>query len=350
MNLEISNILIDWYEQNRRDLPWRHTRDPYRIWLSEVILQQTRVAQGMDYYHRLTERFPDAAALAAAPEDEVLRHWQGLGYYSRARNLHAAAKQVVEQFGGRFPETYEHVRSLRGVGDYTAAAICSIAYDLPHAVVDGNVYRVLSRLFDLDEPIDGTPGKKAFSELAAVLLDPKRPGLHNQAVMEFGALHCLPRNPACESCPLSGKCLALAHGRVEQLPVKSPKTPVKPRYFNYFVIRCGGRILLSQRREKDIWQNLYEFPLIETPEAISWEALQADPRYGELFGTLPPHLLTERQMPPHLLSHRVIHARFYELSVGKFSPAMERYLQLDEAEIDRYAIPRLIESYLEKMK
>ena len=212
----ISDILLDWYARHGRDLPWRRTRDPYRIWLSEVILQQTRVAQGMDYYLRFTERFPDVGSLAAAPEDEVLKLWQGLGYYSRARNLHAAARQVAERFGGVFPRSYDEVRSLRGVGDYTAAAVCSAAYDAPCAVLDGNVFRVLARLFDIDLPIDSTAGKRTFAELAQMQLDKRCPGRYNQAVMDFGALQCTPAQPGCADCPLASRCLALAAGTVAE--------------------------------------------------------------------------------------------------------------------------------------
>ena len=218
---EIADKLIDWYGVNGRNLPWRRTRDPYRIWLSEVILQQTRIAQGMDYYLRFVARFPDVGALAAADEDEVLKLWQGLGYYSRARNLHAAARQVVERYGGRFPAAYADVRSLKGVGDYTAAAVCSIAYDAPCAVVDGNVYRVLSRLFDLDLAIDTAEGRKAFAALADEQLDRRRPARYNQAIMDFGALQCTPANPSCNDCPLRDECLSLAAGTVAERPVKA---------------------------------------------------------------------------------------------------------------------------------
>lgn len=347
---EISALLIDWYERHRRDLPWRRTRDPYLIWISEVILQQTRVAQGMEYYHRFTQRFPDVASLSGADLDEVLKYWQGLGYYSRARSLHKAARDVMERFGGVFPRSYEDVRSLKGVGDYTAAAICSIAYDEPYGVVDGNVYRVLSRLFDLDTPIDTTRAKKEFAVLADELLDGRRPGLHNQAMMELGALQCVPRNPVCDACPLGSKCLARAQGlsRVESLPVKSPKTPVKPRYFNYFRIRCGNKTLLSRREEKDIWQHLYEFPLIETPSAVELPVLREDERYGRLFGGMDVRFAGVTDMPPHVLSHRVIHARFYEVQVSAFSPRMERYLQVDDQALGEYAVSRLIDSYLQR--
>ena len=243
----VSDILLSWFAREGRDLPWRRTRDPYRIWLSEVILQQTRVAQGLEYYLRFTERFPDIAALAAAPEDEVLKLWQGLGYYSRARNLHAAARQVMSRFGGVFPATYGEVRALPGVGDYTAAAVCSIVYDAPCAVLDGNVYRVLARLFDIGIPIDTTAGKRTFAELAQLQLDTSRPGLYNQAIMDFGALQCTPAQPRCGDCPLAGRCLALAAGTVGVRPVKQGRAKVRDRWFNYLHVTCGGQTLLHRR-------------------------------------------------------------------------------------------------------
>ena len=238
MTYRIADILLDWYSREGRDLPWRRTRDPYRIWLSEVILQQTRVAQGTEYYLRFVGRFPDVRALAAASEDEVLKLWQGLGYYSRARNLHAAARQVVDDFGGRFPTTFAGVRSLRGVGDYTAAAVCSAAYSLPYAAVDGNVYRVLSRLFDIAEPIDTASGRRLFAELARSQLDERDPGRYNQAIMDFGALRCTPSPPRCGECPFGDRCLALAAGTVVSRPVKQGRTQVRARRFHY--LRAGG--------------------------------------------------------------------------------------------------------------
>ena len=225
---DIAPILLDWYARCGRDLPWRRTRDPYLVWLSEVILQQTRVAQGRDYYLRFAERFPDVRSLAAAGQDEVMKLWQGLGYYSRARNLHAAARQIVAESGGVFPRAYADVRSLRGVGEYTAAAICSAAYDEPVAAVDGNVYRVLARLFDIAEPIDTTAGRRLFAELAAAQLDTRRAGRYNQAVMDFGALQCTPAAPRCDNCPLAARCLALAAGTVGERPVKRGRPPRRP--------------------------------------------------------------------------------------------------------------------------
>ena len=309
----VSDILLSWFAREGRDLPWRRTRDPYRIWLSEVILQQTRVAQGLEYYLRFTERFPDIAALAAAPEDEVLKLWQGLGYYSRARNLHAAARQVMSRFGGVFPATYGEVRALPGVGDYTAAAVCSIVYAAPCAVLDGNVYRVLARLFDIGIPIDTTAGKRTFAELAQLQLDTSRPGLYNQAIMDFGALQCTPAQPRCGDCPLAGRCLALAAGTVGVRPVKQGRAKVRDRWFNYLHVTCGGQTLLHRRGGGDIWQGLYEFPLIETDKAADFAELAATAAFRELLGNGRWHLRRSVTMPGHQLSHQLLHAVFHRI-------------------------------------
>lgn len=343
----IAEILLDWYAREGRDLPWRRTRDPYRIWLSEVILQQTRVAQGMEYYLRFTERFPDVASLAAAPEDEVLKLWQGLGYYSRARNLHAAARQVVERFGGRFPVALEEVRSLCGVGDYTAAAICSAAYDAPCAVVDGNVYRVLARLFDLDAPIDSTAGKRAFAELAQLQLDTAHPGRYNQAIMDFGALRCIPSSPRCEACPLAGRCLALAAGTVAARPVKQSKTKVRDRWFNYLHISSGDRTLLRRRERRDIWQGLYEFPLIETEGPAELPELVRLPQFRELLGDAPWHLVRSIPLPKHQLSHQTLHAVVHRIETLSLTPAAAA-MAVPTVALGDYAVPRLIDRYLIK--
>ena len=350
MQHEISDILIAWYEEHFRELPWRSTTDPYRIWISEVILQQTRVAQGLEYYHRFIERFPDLRTLAESPEDDVLRYWQGLGYYSRARNIHAAAKDMVARFQGNFPDTYEGVRSLKGIGDYTAAAIVSFAYGLPYAAVDGNVYRWLSRLFHIDLPIDSGEGKKYFAELAQSILPEGRAAVYNQAAMEFGALQCVPKSPDCTVCPFADRCLALADGTVDKLPVKRGKTEVKPRWFNYLVIRCGSKTLLGRRAGKDIWQNLYEYPLIETGCPVDFSELEETEIFRRLFeGVGEVRLNRTTVMPKHILSHRVIHTVFYEFEVSGFSPAMRNvYLEVPEKELDRYAVSRLIDLYREK--
>ena len=341
--------LHDWYARNHRVLPWRGITDAYRIWISEIILQQTRVVQGYAYYNRFVSRFPDVRALAATDDDEVMKLWQGLGYYSRARNLLAAARQVVERFGGEFPTTYEAIRSLPGIGDYTAAAIASFAYGLPHAVVDGNVYRVLSRIYGIDTPIDTTEGKKLFAALADELLDRKDPGGYNQALMEFGALYCVPRSPQCGGCIFADRCMALATGRVEELPVKQGRTVVKPRYFNYFYVRHGGYTWVRRREGRDIWRNLYELPLIETAEEASLDVLQQSGEWARLFaGAGRVSVSAQVYACKHVLSHRVIHARFYVVETEQLLP-MEDYVRIAVGELGDYAVSRLTEGFLEKM-
>lgn len=343
----LADILIAWYDLNGRDLPWRRTRDPYRIWLSEVILQQTRVAQGMEYYLRFTERFPTVEALAAAEEPEVLKQWQGLGYYSRARNLHAAARQIVAQYGGRFPNTWAEVRALRGVGDYTAAAICSLAYDLPHAVVDGNVYRVLSRLFAIEEPIDTAAGRKLFAALAAEHLDPRRAARYNQAIMDFGALCCTPHHPDCAGCPLADRCAARAEHRIDEFPVKQGHTQVRDRWFHYLDIRCEGRVPLVRRGAGDIWQGLYELPLIETSAPCEADEVMRSQEFEAWVGPAG-RLVQSLALPCHQLSHRRIHATVYRLETDRFTPrAAAAAVPADR--LGDYAVPRLLERYWERI-
>ncbi|MDL2251349.1 A/G-specific adenine glycosylase [Odoribacter sp. OttesenSCG-928-J03] len=343
-----SEILIEWYERNKRVLPWRETSDPYLIWISEIILQQTRVAQGLDYYYRFTERFPDVKSLAEAREEEVLKYWQGLGYYSRARNLHAAAKDIQMRFGGKFPDTYREILSLKGIGEYTAAAISSFVWEQPYPVLDGNVYRVLSRVFGVDLPIDSSGAKKYFTQLAGELLNTECPGLHNQAIMEFGALQCVPKSPDCTICPLNHKCLAFASGTVDVLPVKKGKVKTKSRYFNYLDIHCRGERLLVQRQGKDIWQNLYEFPLIETDEEVEFGELQQTEAFKRIFSESEGLKLIQAWGPvKHVLSHRTIYARFYALEVEAFTGELQNYIQVSDAAMDNYAVSRLIQLYLE---
>lgn len=344
MNI-FSKTLLEWYSQHRRDLPWRDTRDPYRIWISEIILQQTRVVQGYAYFQRFMQRFPDVTSLAAASQDEVLKLWQGLGYYSRARNLHAAACSMK----GQFPTTYEGVRALKGVGDYTAAAICSFAYHQPYAVVDGNVYRVLSRYFDIDTPIDTTAGKKLFAVLAQEMLCVESPADYNQAIMDFGALQCTPQQPQCVSCPLADSCGALASGRVQLLPVKQHKAQTVDRYFNYIYVRAGAYIYLHQRKADDIWKNLYEFPLIETDADYAEAQLLASPQFQALFapGEHPVVRLVQRSVK-HVLSHRIIRANFYEVSLPECTDSFSDYLRVSLDDLENYAVSRLIHQFLEK--
>lgn len=345
MERSFSNAIIEWYRENKRELPWRESSDPYLIWISEIILQQTRVVQGYDYFLRFIKRFPDVKALAAADEDEVMKYWQGLGYYSRARNLHAAARSM----NGVFPATYEGVLALKGVGDYTAAAICSFAYGMPYAVLDGNVYRVLSRYLGIDTPIDSVQGKKLFTALANELLDKTQPAIYNQAIMDFGALQCTPQNPNCMFCPLADSCSALAKGAVMQLPVKQHKTKTTNRYFHYMYVRTGDYTFINKRTGDDIWKNLFEFPLIETDAPVAEEELLASPRFRELFaeGEVPVVRCVCKDVK-HVLSHRVIYAAFYEITLPETTHSFAGYQKIKVADLERYAVSRLVHAFIEK--
>ena len=313
--------LYHWYEINHRILPWRETEDPYAIWLSEIILQQTRVAQGMEYYMRFLNRWPTVEDLAKADEAEVLREWQGLGYYSRARNLHKAAKMI----GSSFPKTFEEIRALPGVGDYTAGAIASFAYNLPYPAMDGNVYRVVARLLDIDEAFDTSAGKKLFHKKIEELLDREHPRLFNSAIMEFGALHCTPAlGDACMTCPLQECCMGYAHGTAEVLPVRKPRPKVRDRWFTYHVYLCGDETLIRRREEKDIWYHLYEFPCTE----------------GQ----------TEDKYPfTHVLSHQKLHARFIVHNVQKM-PDIAGTICIHWDELNDYALSRLTLRALDTMQ
>ncbi|WP_108820951.1 A/G-specific adenine glycosylase [Dysgonomonas sp. Marseille-P4361] len=348
-DLRISNILIDWYNDHKRNLPWRDTQDPYVIWISEVILQQTRVDQGYEYFQRFVERFPTVNILASAEEEEVLKLWQGLGYYSRARNMHAASKMIMNSHGGDFPKEYKDVLALKGVGEYTAAAIVSFAYGAPYAVLDGNVYRVLSRLFAIDTPINTTKGKKEFSELAQALLNISNPGIHNQAIMEFGALQCVPVSPNCEICPLSTLCVSYAEGRVKELPVKEKKLKIRERYFYYFDIRYGENTFLRKRVDKDIWQNLYEFPLIEKSKAMRLEELLKDEEFRLLFSEAKNVQIREMSSVKHVLSHQVIYTSFYLVNVSSILLS-DAYVSVKLETVDSFPVSRLIHKYLEQIE
>ena len=324
--MDFTPTILHWYAENGRDLPWRRTRDPYAVWLSEIILQQTRVAQGWTYWERFMERFPTVESLAEAPEDEVLRLWQGLGYYSRARNLHAAAKQIAAL--GSFPDTLDGIRALKGVGDYTAAAIGSIAFGLPAAVVDGNVYRVLARYFGIATPVGTTAAKKEFTALAARLLPEDAPAAFNQGMMDFGATCCTPVNPACLTCPLQPSCQAFRTGRVELLPVKQAAAKPVERHLTYVYVRFEGQTAIHRRGPGDIWQGLWE------PLAVS--AVPADAR------------LVIKDFK-HQLTHRTLFTDFYLWEPDERPSLPEGYIWIDEAELDAYAKPRLFELLLEKL-
>lgn len=337
---DFSRVLTTWYADHGRDLPWRHTADAYHVWVSEIILQQTRVAQGYDYYKRFVERFPTVEALASAMADEVMQQWEGLGYYSRARNLHAAARQVMEQ--GGFPTDYTGIRALKGVGDYTAAAIASFVYGLPHAVVDGNVYRVLSRYYGVAEPIDTTKGKRLFAQLAQEVMDAEHSALYNQAIMDFGALQCTPQSPQCEVCPLRDSCVACAEGRVAVLPVKSKRTAVKHRYFSYIIILEESCIYVHRRPEGDIWAGLYEPLLVETPAPTTM--VEVVPQGYAVVASV--------EGLKHQLTHRTIHADAY--LVKKESNASDitllgEFLKIPIDALANYAAPRLVNIIYERL-
>ena len=339
----ISDILIAWYKKNKRDLPWRNTNDPYKIWLSEIMLQQTQVVQGLSYYLKFTEEFPKVTDLAKAPEDKVMQMWQGLGYYSRARNLHYTAKEITRTYKGKFPETYSDIRNLKGIGDYTAAAIASIAYNLPHAVVDGNVYRVLSRLFAIKTPINSTQGKKEFQELANEILNTKNAGLHNSAIMEFGALWCKPQNPNCETCPLQQQCLAYEKGLVTRLPVKENKIKIKNRYFNYFILNYNEKVYIQKRNKKDIWQNLYEFYLLESDIDASLVDLMKSTNFDVIFGK--HNMRSEMKLPKHILSHQHLYSTFYEIEL-KNKINLDNFILVNRSQLNNFGLPQLIVKYL----
>lgn len=343
---DFARTLIDWYQRHRRELPWRDTVDPYKIWLSEIILQQTRVAQGLPYYLRFLEAFPDVHRLAAAPIGAVLRLWQGLGYYSRARNLHACARAVVEKHGGQFPCHFEALKSLPGIGPYTAAAVASFAFKQPVAVVDGNVFRVLARIFGFEQDTVAPAARAFFFEKANALLDPQHPELFNQALMEFGALHCTPRNPGCADCVFQTRCFAHRHNLQQTLPVKGKKQKVRHRHFNYLVLKWKKKLLMHTRDAPDIWRGLNEFWLVETRRAVGWDGLR-------------PHLL---KLPAaatngnpvschdfrHLLSHQVLHIRFYQLELKKEWKKLPPGFRWHTARsVDQLAKPIILTRYLE---
>jgi A/G-specific adenine glycosylase len=346
-----SRAVLGWYARNKRDLPWRKEKDAYKIWLSEIILQQTQVVQGLGYYLRFTEQYPTVKHLALAPEDEVLRLWQGLGYYSRARNLHHSARSILKDHKGRFPDSYEAIRTLKGVGDYTAAAIASFAFGLPHAVVDGNVYRLLSRVFGIMTPIDSSPAKKEFTGLAEALLDRNDPATYNQAIMEFGSQYCRPVNPDCPACVLSSRCYAYKENKVGVLPVKAKKTRIRNRYLNYLVvIDKKNRVLVRKRTGKDIWEGLYEFLLLETEEPRSPEQLSASPEFSAACGGSGFRLEQVSREYKHILSHQHLYARFYVIRVSRtFHNGTEKTgrMAVPLSGLDAFGFPRLMIKFLE---
>jgi A/G-specific adenine glycosylase len=339
--MRFSETLIVWYKQHQRDLPWRDTTDPYKIWLSEIILQQTRVNQGLNYYHKFLKKHPTIQSLAESSEKNILNLWQGLGYYSRARNLHFTAKYISAELNGIFPTKHQDILKLKGIGEYTAAAIASFAYKESYPVIDGNVYRVLSRIFGVENAIDSTTGKKIFKKLAAELIDPKNPDTYNQAIMEFGALQCKPKSPNCEDCPFLLECFAYKNKLVSVLPKKEKKIKQRIRFFNYLVIINENTIYLNERKEKDIWQGLYDFPVLETEQELT-----SYPLLEKEFTTLELSLKDQSIAYKHILSHQKIYATFWLVSSNKPANIDVKFNRISLNKINKYPVPKLIENYL----
>lgn len=343
--MNFSENIISWYSNNKRDLPWRHTTNPYYIWLSEIILQQTQVKQGLPYYKSFVEAFPSIFDLANSDEQKVLKLWQGLGYYSRARNLHFSAKYIANELNGNFPNTYSEIIKLKGVGDYTASAIASIAFGEATAVVDGNVYRVLSRFFGIDTPINSTTGIKEFKAMATKLIDKAQPALFNQAIMEFGARQCKPKNPYCNICPLQSACIAFQNNKIAELPVKLKKLNIRKRFFNYLVcIDSDKNILLEQRTKKGIWQNLYQFPLIETEKSVTISEF-SNVLYEHMnltSNTFEFHLFNEKEVV-HKLSHQHLHTKFW---IIEFHKLPQNGIAIST--LNSYPVPTLIQDFISK--
>ncbi len=326
-------------------MPWKGERDAYRIWLSEIILQQTRVEQGLAYYQRFIEKFPDIRQLAAAPDDEVYKLWEGLGYYSRCRNLLHTARHISHQLEGAFPRDYEGIKALKGIGPYTAAAISSFAFDLPHAVVDGNVFRVLSRIFGIAKPIDSTEGKKFFANLAQELLDHQRPALYNQAIMDFGATICKPANPLCITCIFNKECVAFREHRIEELPIKEKKMKIRKRWFYYLLLELEGTIAISRRSAKDIWQQLYEFPLLETDTEQDNQVIIDQARAKGWLKDKGYELLSVSPFYKQQLSHQTIIARFIRIKIKKSMPEKGDLDWVSNNALKNYAFPAIINQY-----
>ena len=343
--MDFSNQLVQWYQTNKRDLPWRSTTDAYVIWLSEIILQQTRVGQGLPYFHRFLEKYPDVTSFAAANEDDVLKLWQGLGYYSRGRNMLKTARMVLEIYDGKFPGNYAQLINLKGIGQYTAAAIASFSANEAKAVVDGNVYRVIARYFGIDEPINSTQGQKTFQQIADDLLDKQHPGLHNQAIMEFGAMLCKPKNPDCVICPVRPGCYAYNNGAIATLPVKLNKVKIRERFFNYFLIIDGNNVLVNKRGDRDIWANMYDLPLIETTSQLEVNELVALPQVKELFGddfgigNISP-------VKKHVLTHQRLYVRLIKVNSMPVK-LKEDWFFIPVDEIKKLAVPRIVFLLLE---
>ncbi len=347
MAFSFSKILLEWYDPTTRILPWKKTGDAYKIWLSEIIMQQTRVEQGTPYYLSFVKKYPNVKKLASAPLDEILKLWEGLGYYSRARNLHHAAKQIMEEHNGKFPSSHSEILKLKGIGNYTAAAISSFAYNLPYAVLDGNVFRLLSRVYGIETPVDSTAGKKQFEHLATQLLDKKDPATYNQAIMDFGSLVCKPKNPLCNECPFSSHCKALELNKIHLLPIKEKKLIKTERHFHYLVLFDAKHIYIQQRKANDIWKGLFEFPMVENDHC------RQTTDHSKIFGEIHhlqnggPWSVDRGLSYKQTLTHQLINGHFYELKTKKLQAYDAGYLKIPKSAIGDYAFPKIVRAYLQ---
>jgi len=342
--MNFSDELVRWYLKNKRELPWRDTTDAYVIWLSEIILQQTRVEQGMPYFYRFIEKYPDVKAFSEADEGDILNLWQGLGYYSRGRNMLKTARQVVELYDGEFPADYKQLIGLKGIGEYTAAAISSFSANEARAVVDGNVYRVLARYFGIEEPINSTKGKKMFQEIANDLLNREHPGLHNQAMMEFGAMLCKPKNPDCAICPVRTECYAFNNNAITILPQKIKKAKIRERFFNYLLVTDGDTVLMNKRDEKDIWANMYDLPLIETFSYVLPSEIATLPQAKELFGD-DIQIIKTFSTKKHLLTHQHIYTQFIQVNTKPVKLKKE-WFYIEVKDLKKLAFPKIIAIFI----
>ncbi len=348
---EFSRLLLQWNNQeNKRQMPWKGETDPYKIWLSEIILQQTRVEQGLGYYHRFIETFPSIHQLAKAADTKIFKLWEGLGYYTRCRNLIVTARYISKELKGKFPETHDEIIALKGIGPYTAAAISSFAFKLPHAVIDGNVFRVLARVFGIEKPIDSTEGKEYFTQLANEILDKKQPGIYNQAIMDFGAVVCKPTSPQCTGCVFNKACFAFLHNKINELPVKGKKISIRKRWFYYLVIEHENKIAVQQRTEKDIWQQLYEFHLLETTKV---ETINRLLEQAEKSGWLLNNNYEVINVSPHFkqqLSHQLVAGQFIKIKLKKMPNWNEKIIWVTTREMKKLPFPKFINQYLDNEK
>lgn len=338
--------LYDWSSKNPRPMPWKGEKNPYLIWLSEIILQQTRVEQGLPYFEKFKEKYPTVKDLANAPEDEVMKMWEGLGYYSRARNLHFTAKYISNDLNGVFPSDFDTIKKLKGVGDYTASAIASFAFDLPHAVLDGNVFRIFSRFLGIESPIDTTTGKKEFKSITQQFLDKKEPAKYNQAIMDFGATQCTPANPNCTICPMQKHCSAFSKKLISVLPIKSKKIKKRDRFFNYLVFKHGDTIVLNKRQQKDIWLNLYDFPLVEASSLLSQKELLENEIFQKIIGTQTFTIKKASKPFKQLLTHQKIIAVFWEIELKSALPMNDSsFFEVKQKNINNFAFPKIVDLY-----